>query len=132
MPVQIISPDAVPVQPMPGRTLQWLVTGDPLVADTLAAENLSLAVMRCAPGSVVRPLHAHRDTEELVYILEGQGEAWVDGETAAFKAGDAILFPADSKHMVRNNGEAELVALAIFSPPTTADSYLLYDQQQPW
>ncbi|MBC7234297.1 MAG: cupin domain-containing protein [Chloroflexi bacterium] len=127
MPVRRISPDAVPVRPMCGRTLQWLVT-----RDTLGANNLSMAVMRCEPGAVVRPLHAHRATEELVYILEGQGEVWVEGEVAAVQAGDAVLFPPDAKHMTRNTGDTTLVALAIFSPPTTPESYVLYEEEQPW
>ena len=127
MPVRIVSPDAVPVQPLSGRTLQWLAT-----QETLGAQGLSMAVMRCQPGAVVRPLHAHRATEELVYVAQGQGEAWVDGETARFAAGDVILFPPDSKHMVRNTGDVELVTLAIFAPPTTAAAYVLCEGQDPW
>lgn len=125
--VRIVSPEDMPVQPMPGRTLQWLAT-----PETLGTEKLALAIMDCAPGSVIRPLHAHRDTEEILLILEGQGEAWVDGETAPFDKGDVVLFPANSKHMVRNTGSQPLVAAAIFSPPTTAESYVLFDESEGW
>lgn len=127
MTVRIASSKDIPAEPMPGRTLQWLAT-----PETLGTERLGLAIMDCAPGSVVRPLHAHRDTEEILLILGGQGEAWVDGETAPFRKGDVVLFPANSKHMVRNTGSQPLVAAAIFSPPTSAESYVLFDDSEGW
>jgi len=123
MPVRIVSSADVPAQAMPGRTLQWLAT-----PERLGSANLSVAIMDCPAGSIVRPLHAHRDTEEVLLVLEGEGEAWVDGDTAPFKKGDVVLFPANSKHMVRNTGSGPLIAAAIFAPPTTAESYVFYDE----
>ena len=127
MGVRIASPKDVPVQQMAGRTLQWLAT-----EETIGAEQLSLAIMECPAGSMVRPVHGHRDIEEMLLILEGEGEAWVDGETALFQKGDVVLFPANSKHMVRNTGSGPLVAAAIFAPPTQSDSYVLYEGADPW
>jgi quercetin dioxygenase-like cupin family protein len=127
MPVRVVSPRNIPVQEMPGRKLQWLVT-----SQTLGTEKLSMCLMDCPPGATVRPLHAHRDTEEVIYILEGSGEVWVDGEVAAFEQGDAVFFPANSKHMTRNTGTGRLVAVCMFSPPTTAASYVLYDTGEGW
>jgi len=125
--VRIISPKDVPVLQMRGRTLQWLAT-----PETLGCQYLALAIMNCSPGSVVRPLHAHRDTEEILLVLQGQGEAWVDGETAPFSKGDVVLFPANSKHMVRNTGDEPLIGACMFSPPTTPDSYVLFEGEEPW
>lgn len=122
MPVQVVSLEDIPAQDLPGRSLQWLVT-----PETLGAEKISMAVMDCPAGSTVRPLHSHRDIEEILFILEGQGEAWVDGEVAQFKQGDAVLFPINSKHMVRNTGSTPLRTCSIFSPPTSPDSYSLYE-----
>ena len=127
MTVLIVSSEDIPAQPMPGRTLGWLAT-----PETLGTEGLGLAIMDCAPGSAVRPLHAHRDTKEILLILDGQGEAWVDGETAPFRKGNVVLFPANSKHMVRNTASRPLVAAAIFSPPTSAESYVLFDDSEGW
>jgi mannose-6-phosphate isomerase-like protein (cupin superfamily) len=122
MPVRVASLSDIRRQQLPGRELQWLVT-----PETIGAEKISMAVMDCPPGSTVRPLHSHKDIEEILFILEGQGEAWVDGEVAAFRQGDAVLFPANSKHMVRNTGNTSLRTCYIFSPPTTPDSYSLYE-----
>lgn len=122
MPVKIVSPDDVPVQSLEGRTLQWLVT-----TETVGANNLSMCIMECPAGSVVRPLHGHHGIEEMALILQGQGEAWVDGEVALFKKGDVLFLPADSKHMVRNTGSEALIAACITAPLTTPESYVLYE-----
>jgi mannose-6-phosphate isomerase-like protein (cupin superfamily) len=122
MPVRVASLQNIPVQELPGRKLQWLVT-----PETLGVERIGIAIMNCPAHSVVRPLHGHRDTEEVLLILGGQGEAWVDGETTSFKKGDAVLLPANSKHMVRNTGDEPLITASIFSPPTTPSSYILHE-----
>ncbi|MGA2513971.1 MAG: cupin domain-containing protein [Candidatus Limnocylindrales bacterium] len=122
MTIRVASLSDMPVLELPGRRLQWLVT-----PDTLGARNLSVAVMDCPAGSTVRPLHSHRDIEEVLFILEGEGEALVDGEVAPFRRGDAVLFPANSRHMVRNTGNGPLRTCSIFSPPTTSASYILYE-----
>jgi len=127
MPVRVVTLDAIPAQDLPGRKLQWLVT-----PETLGTEKIGIAIMDCPGGSTVRPLHAHRDTEEVLLVLEGQGEAWVDGETASFKKGDAVLLPANSKHMVRNTGDESLITASIFSPPTSPATYILFEDPDGW
>lgn len=124
MAIRIASLSDIPPQKLPGRELQWLVT-----PETIGAEKISMAIMDCPPGSTVRPLHSHRDIEEILFILDGEGEAWVDGEVASFKQGDAVLFPANSKHMVRNIGTTSLRTCSIFSPPTSPDTYTLYEDE---
>ena len=71
-------------------------------------------------------MHAHRDIEEIILILDGEGEAWVDGDRAFFRKGDAVLFPANSRHQVRNTGESPLRTASIFSAPTKPDDYIVY------
>lgn len=124
MAIRIVSLSDVPAQQLPGRQLQWLVT-----PETIGAEKISMAVMNCPPGSTVRPLHSHRGIEEILFILEGEGEAWVDGDVAPFKKGDAVLLPANSRHMVRNTGTTSLRTCSIFSPPTSPDTYVLYEDE---
>ena len=122
MTVRVASACDIPAIELPGRRLQLLVT-----PETLGAQRISLAIMDCPPGSTVRPLHSHPEAEEVIYIIEGQGEAWVNGEVAPFRQGDAVLFPVNSRHMVRNTGSGPLRTCSIYSPPTTPDSYVLYE-----
>ena len=124
MAIRIASLDSIPVLDLPGRKLQWLIT-----PETLGTRNLSMAVMDCPAGSVVRPMHSHVDTEEVIFILEGEGEAMVDGEVAPFRVGDAVFFPANSHHIVRNTGTTRLRTCSIFGPATTSESYVLYEDE---
>jgi len=123
MAVKVISPGQTQVQHLPGRDLSWFVS-----EKTVGSKQLSIALMVCPAYSVVKPLHAHRDVEEVILILEGEGEAWVDGEVARFHAGDAVLFPANSRHQVRNTGGSPLKTASIFAHPYGPDSYIEYDE----
>ena len=89
---------------------------------------MSIAVMHCFPNEIVKPLHAHKDIEEVIYIVEGQGQAWIDGEFVDFNKGDAVFFPANSKHQVRNTSDDMLVTASIFSAPTSPEQYISYPE----
>ena len=106
-----------------GRDLSWIIT-----EETVGAKQMSIAVMHCFPNAVVKPLHAHDGIEEVIYILEGQGQCWIDGEIVDFEKGDAVFFPADSKHQVRNTSDQMLVTASIFSQPTSPDKYISYPE----
>ena len=123
MPVNIVSESDIEPLKLPGRELQWIVT-----PETIGAERLSIAIMNCPAHSIVRPLHAHKGIEEVIFILQGEGEAWVDGDLGRFKKGDAVLFPVGSKHQVRNTGDEPLITASIFSDTTTPDSYIVYNE----
>lgn len=123
MSIKIVSQKNIPVTHLPGRDLQWIVN-----SETIGTEDLSIAIMNCPGESVVRPMHSHKDIEEIILILEGEGQAWVDGEVGFFKKGDAVLFPKSSKHQVRNTGKTPLRTASIFSGQTNADSYTSYEQ----
>lgn len=113
--------DVVPLK-LPGRDLQWIAD-----AETIGSEQLSVAIMTCPAGSVSRPVHSHTGVEEIMVVLAGEGEAWVDGETGSFQPGDAVLFPPGSKHQVRNTGGSALIAACIFASPKAA-TYVTYDE----
>jgi len=121
--VKMVNQNDIKAVHLPGRDLKWIVT-----KDTIGAEQLSIAIMNCPAKSVVRPLHGHKGIEEVILILKGEGEAWVDGETAFFKKGDAVLFPANSKHQVRNTGNSSLITFSIFAGKTSPDSYETYEE----
>jgi mannose-6-phosphate isomerase-like protein (cupin superfamily) len=123
MAVRVASCEAIEPVKLPGRELRWLVT-----PETIGAEKIAVNIMLCPAGSIVRPMHSHKDIEEVLLILEGEGEVWIDGELGRFKQGDAVLLPANSKHQVRSLGPGPLRTACIFSAPTTPASFVSYDQ----
>lgn len=56
--------------------------------------------------------HAHADHEEVYYIISGEGQMVVNGETSQIRDGDAIFIPAGDTHSISNKGRGFLVFLA--------------------
>ena len=69
--------------------------------------NLTLA----KPGGEF-PEHIDPYTH-IFYILEGEGEASVEGEWIPWRKGAALTVPAGKKHGYRNPGKANLLLLTI-------------------
>ncbi len=65
---------------------------------------------------------------EIILILAGEGDAWIDGEVGQFKKGDAVLFPANSKHQVRNTGRTDLITASLFASSDAPTSCVLYEE----
>lgn len=74
----------------------------------------SLAHATILPGeTTVR----HRlSTDEVYYILEGQGMMLVSGKSAEVTAGDVIEIPPGSIQSISNTGPGNLVFLCIVDP----------------
>jgi quercetin dioxygenase-like cupin family protein len=69
----------------------------------------------------LRPLsqteeHAHDKSAEYIYVLMGDGELTMGGETYTVKAGDAIYIPPKVKHSVKVGSQA-LQAIQFYTPP---------------
>ncbi len=104
-----------PVQALPGRQMVELFSGA-----VGAAERVTLRIVeipRLGPPARRSP-HEHRDVEECIYVLSGHGLAWIDGETAEVRPGDAVLVPPATPHLLLTRGDTPL-RLACFFP--TAD-----------
>jgi mannose-6-phosphate isomerase-like protein (cupin superfamily) len=59
----------------------------------------------------------HRlNTDEVYYILEGDGVMHIDAETAPVSPGDAIDIPPGAVQWIENRGSQELIFLCIVDP----------------
>jgi mannose-6-phosphate isomerase-like protein (cupin superfamily) len=59
------------------------------------------------PGST-EGLHRHAGIEEIYYVLNGEGQAMVNEETAAIRKGDAVPVLLNETHAFRNTGSQDL------------------------
>ena len=67
------------------------------------------------------PTHHHPDgLEEIILVLEGTAEFWVDGEHSILEAGDLVILPPYSHHGFKNIGAESLHVFAVFSTATAA------------
>ncbi len=83
-------------------------------ADT-GAKDLVVIEVTLAPGGG-HAFHKHPKQEEVIYVMEGQVEQWLDQEKRVLKAGDAIFIPADVVHASFNTGTTNAKMLAILGP----------------
>ena len=90
------------------------------IRELLAHRNSSIAKQSLAeatlpPGGATAP-HFHRATEEIYYILQGQGEMRIESEQRTVGPGDAIAIPPGTVHTIRNSGGEPLVFLCCCAP----------------
>jgi quercetin dioxygenase-like cupin family protein len=94
---------------LPGRSARVLFSGE-----VLGAETVTLIDVEILPGCCTTPAHLHESFEEVIYIREGCGRVWVEGEVVPLVAGEAILIPIGCRHMVKNAGDSPLRMLTCF------------------
>ncbi|MEK6250176.1 MAG: cupin domain-containing protein, partial [Planctomycetales bacterium] len=89
--------------------------------------NQTLAEARLPPGTATTP-HYHPKTEEIYYILEGQGRMSIDSETLDVGPGDAIAIPPMAHHQIQNTGERVLLFLCCCAPGYEHEDTVLLDE----
>jgi quercetin dioxygenase-like cupin family protein len=85
-----------------------------LVVDRADAETSEVFVVVLAPGEAP-PLHQHDDTEQIFYILAGQGVLRIGAQQKKFpvRTGDVVRIPPHTLHSIRCQGKKSLRYLAI-------------------
>jgi uncharacterized cupin superfamily protein len=76
-------------------------------------QRIGLHVVRVPPGQRTSLPHAEEKEEEFVYVIEGEIDAWIDGDLYPMKRGDLAAFPAGTgiAHAFLNNGDRDAVLL---------------------
>ncbi len=78
--------------------------------------NYSLAHATVEVGQASEP-HILSKSSELYVILEGEGELFVENESAILRGGETALVPAGARQWIRNVGAVPLAFYVIVSPP---------------
>lgn len=96
------------------------------------AKELLLVRVRIPPGAG-HAFHRHPAMEEIIYVVSGRAEQWVDRDTRVLGPGDVAHIPADVVHGSYNAGDETLVILAILAP-ADAEGPALVDVsgEEPW
>jgi quercetin dioxygenase-like cupin family protein len=111
----------------PGKTHYWYCKPG-MVADT----NLLLVRAHLEPGAAHK-FHYHPRLEEILFVLSGTAEQWVEREKKVIGPGDSVYLPAGIVHGTYNIGSEPLDFLAILAPakgegPITVE----VSDQEPW
>lgn len=86
-----------------------------LAPNNSCTKRQSLAEATLNPGAETQA-HSHPNTEELYYVLTGEGLMAIEGEHSRVGAGDAIVIPPGARHQIRNIGEIDLIFLCCCVP----------------
>jgi len=115
------------VEPSPWGPHDWLCR--PGLTD---AKDLQLVRVSMPPGTG-HAFHRHPAMEEIIYVVAGQAEQWVDRESRRLGPGEIAHIPKDVIHGTYNAGADTLVFLAILSP-AIFDGPALVDVsgEEPW
>ena len=85
------------------------------------AVQLCIFEQWCEPGCGA-PTHLHA-VEEVLTVLEGQAEFWIENEREAVSAGQSVIVPAGRHHGFRNTGAAALHVQSTLAAPIFEASY---------
>ena len=75
----------------------------------------------CEPG-MGAPTHLHA-VEEVLSVMAGEAEVWVEGERSAVLAGQSVIVPAGRRHGFRNTGGGMLHVMAVLAAPMFEASF---------
>ena len=77
--------------------IRWLIGKDD------GADKFAMRLFELGQGGRT-PLHTH-EWEHQVFILEGEGAVWKEGDNVSLKPGTAIFVPGGEKHCFKNAGQ---------------------------
>ncbi|EGL53815.1 hypothetical protein MAMP_01793 [Methylophaga aminisulfidivorans MP] len=85
--------------------------------------DVSIARARVRPGVTTQWHHLNQTTERYI-ILAGQGIVEIGEELSqVVSTGDVVIIPPLTRQRISNNGENDLIFLAICSPRFTESNY---------
>jgi oxalate decarboxylase/phosphoglucose isomerase-like protein (cupin superfamily) len=106
-----IRPDDVESQVFDWGVLKWLST-----PDVSGGDRFSAGVVKLEPGKG-HERHTHPESDEILYVLRGEGEQEVAEETREIAAGEMVYIPEGVEHGTVNTGWEPLLLLAVYAPP---------------
>ncbi len=111
----VVPSSALEYMDLPGRA-----SADPFRSrDGMADVGLSVRVVRLVHDPS-RSAHVHAHSAEAVYVAEGHGTLWADGERIPLVAGDTVLVPAGTPHATLPDPEADMLLVCFFPHPDLA------------
>ena len=126
-PRRFVTAAEMEVETLPWGPHEWLCR--PGLTD---AKALLLVRVRMPPGTG-HAFHRHPAMEEIIYVISGRAEQWVDKVSRTLGPGDVAHIPRDVVHGTYNAGGEPLVFLAILSPALFEGPPLVdVSHEEPW
>lgn len=88
-----------------------------LFRHVLETGNYTQIVIMSIPPQGEIGEETHTDTDQVLYVVEGQGKTILNDEEKDFNKDDIILVNAGTKHNFVNTGQNDLKIITTYSPP---------------
>jgi quercetin dioxygenase-like cupin family protein len=125
--LRFVTPAEMQVEPSPWGPHEWLCRPGLTEADGLLLVRVRMPVGRA------HQFHRHPALEEIIYVISGTAEQWVDREHRLLRAGDSAHIPRNVVHGTYNGGNDPLVFLAILSPASfNGPAIIDVHTEEPW
>lgn len=100
---------------------------------TTGAGQLVVIGVTIAPGAG-HNFHTHPDQEEVIYVLEGRIQQWLETESQELVAGESVFVPKNTVHGSFNESEEDARLVAILGPSVGTEGYEIVDVsgEAPW
>jgi len=127
IPLRFITEREVQTEELPWGPHEWLCR-----PGLTEAEDLLLVRVHMPPGKG-HAFHRHPAMEEIIYVISGTAEQWVDRKVHLLGPGEIAHIPRDVVHGTYNAGGETLIFLAILSPATFSGPALVdVAYEEPW
>jgi oxalate decarboxylase/phosphoglucose isomerase-like protein (cupin superfamily) len=111
MPSKLVDPASLPTM-----TFDWGVIKPLVAADNTDDPAVSMMHVILLPGKG-HERHNHPNSDEILYILAGEGDQMVDdGEPFRVRPGQTVFIPKGAFHSTLNTGYEPMAILAIYAP----------------
>lgn len=80
-----------------------------------SSSNVQVVLMNLEKGEDIE-MEVHGDTTQIIYIVQGNGIALVDGKRKILRPGSMLIIEEGSKHYVKNTGKIPLKLHTVYSP----------------
>ena len=127
MPSHFVTAENLQHGDMPWCHVEWMSN-----PEIVGAKDILLVRATFQPGRAHK-FHTHPGREEIIYVLEGTAEQWVDREKRTLNPGEMAHIPKNTAHATINSGSVPLKFLAILSPVEAPGEFFVdvFDQE-PW
>lgn len=63
----------------------------------------------------------HQNTDQMLFFIDGDGEAILNGESRKVEEDDVVFVPAGTTHNFKNTGDEDLKLFTVYAPAEHAD-----------
>jgi quercetin dioxygenase-like cupin family protein len=111
----------------------WGVLGWASRPQDTGSASLVVIEVTLAPGQG-HDFHKHPNQDEVLYVIDGQVEQWLEDRKTFIKAGDVAFVPKDTVHASFNDFADGAKLLAILGPAVGEGGYEFEDVslEAPW